>query len=84
MNNVGIKCNGLTGIDFGATSVKACVRTQNGLSAVRPNGSDILLSEISVCKSGMRPGMYQNSYFISNIKEDLAKVDSNGWLLKLD
>lgn len=83
MNNAGIKCNGLTGIDFGATSVKACVRTQNGLSSVRPNGSDILFSEISVCKNGMKPGMYQNSYFISNIKEELAKVDSNGWLLKL-
>lgn len=78
MNNSGIKCNGVTGIDFGATSVKACVRTQNGLTLVRPNGADILFSEISICKNRMIPGMHQNGYFISNIKEELAKVDSNG------
>lgn len=81
ISNLGIKSNGVTGIDFGATSVKACIRTQNGLSSIHPNGANNVLSEISICKNGIKPGTTLNGYSVSNIKEELGKIDSNGYIL---
>ena len=82
MNTLGIKSNGVTGIDFGATSVKACIRMQHGPEDIKPYGNETLFSELSIGNSGVRVGNYRNSFNISNIKEELGKVDSDRFLLR--